>query len=642
MKSGLLIHLLFLVFLVETEAQENPVRLSIESFYEDEGPIISKEYRPENFKGVMPGDPSTYLERGIAQLEAEFYKESLSDFNETILLAPTCATCYYYRGLAYLLMDSLSLAKQDFKTAIYQDVMMIQAYNNLSSIYFQEEKLDSAELTLERGIKFYPAYLPTYFNLGYYKLLEGKENKAIKLFDKCLELDSCHALSAMMKVSIFLTNGKLKEAEPLLDKMGKCNHDFTDFYLLNSIVKFERNKISESITEVNKAIEIEKKYNYYFLRGLFNIENEQYELAINDFTKSYELNSLESKDHGGSYKYREKQLDYQGILEEFSEKRDIFSKEERAFLQSGICYLISEEYDKAVDELRKLKKIDDKNDFYYLLFGLAKEKTYDYRLARSNYDKSLEINNKNAEAYKRRGLLRQRDGEFTEAMNDFNAMYAINPKSSEALKYRGIAKMLNKTYNDALTDFNEYEQKFDKDSDVYYNMGQCQMQMGLMEEAVESFKKILKLNPKDFEVAFQVAQNNYSLGKLNESLEMCDSILNNLDCHVMATNLKGVIQMDSKEYEAALSTFKSGIACSPYYADLHINKGIALIKMGRNEDAVKQMDFTLTFVPDSGLAYLIRAQAKHNIGDKSACKDIDKAISLGISLSEKQRNAVCK
>lgn len=642
MKNGLLIHLLFLVFLANTNAQDNPARLSIESFYEDEGPIISREYRPENFKGVMPGDPSTYLERGIEQLDAKFYKESLTDFNETILLAPTCATCYYYRGLAYLLMDSLSLAKQDFKTAIYHDVMMIQAYNNLSSIYFQEEKLDSAELMLERGINFYPAYLPTYFNLGYYKLLDGKQNKATKLFDKCLELDSCHALSAMMKVSIFMYDGKLKEAETLLDKMGKCNHDFTDFYLMNSVVKYERNKIKEAIAEVNKAIELESKYTYYFLRGLLNVENEQYELAIADFTKSYELNSLESKDHGGSYGYRKKQLDYQGILVEFSKKQNNFSKEEKASLQSGICYLISEEYAKAISELRKLKRIDEKNDFYYLLFGLAKEKTYDYRVAKSNYDKCLEINNKNAEAYKRRGLVLQRDGEFVEAMNDFNAMYAINPESSEALKYRGIAKMLNKKYDNALADFNEYEEKFDKDSDVYYNMGQCQMQIGRIEEAVESFKKILKLNPKDFEVAFQVAQNNYSLGKLNEALEMCDSILNNLHCHVMAANLKGVIQMDLKEYEAALSTFKSGLACSPYYADFHINKGIVLIKMGRHEDAIKQMDFTLTIVPNSGLAYLIRAQAKHNIGDKSACKDIDKAISLGISISEQQRNAVCK
>lgn len=168
------------------------------------------------------------------------------------------------------------------------------------------------------------------------------------------------------------------------------------------------------------------------------------------------------------------------------------------------------------------------------------------------------------------------------------------------------------------------------------------MQSGRLEDAVDSFKKILKLNPMDFEVAFQVAQNNYGLGKLTESLEMCDSILNNLECHVMATNLKGVIQMDLKEFEAALSTFKSGIACSPYYADFHINKGIAFIKMGRHEDAIKQMDFTLTIAPNSGLAYLIRAQAKHNIGDKSACKDIDKAISLGISINEQQRKAVCK
>ena len=352
---------------------------------------------------------------------------------------------------------------------------------------------------------------------------------------------------------------------------------------------------------------------------------------------------MELKDHGGSHRYRKIQLDYQGIINAFNGQKENFNDKDIQYIEKAICLLMLGEYGKAANELKKLTKGDISNDFYYLLIGLAKEKSADFKQAFSNYDKCLALNNKNVEAYKRRGLLHQGNGELDAAMNDFNAMYEIAPQSSEALKYRGISEMLNEKYGLALADFDEYEQRFDNDSDIFFNKGHCLNQLGKLADAVVSFKKALSLNPKDYEVIFEIAQNNYTLGNREESLLMCDSILNSLDCHVMATNLKGVIQMDLKNFEAAIFTFKSGTACSPYYEDFHINKAIALIGLGNNKDALKQIDFTLTIAPNSGLAYLVRAQARHNLGDATAaCQDLKKAVELGMVVSEDQKRAYCK
>lgn len=643
MKSPLLLPIFSLILTTNAlYGQNNAVRLSIESFYSDEGPLTSKEYRPEDFSGVMPGDPSTYLNSGIEKLKAAFYKESLDDFKETVILAPDCSVCYYYRGLNYLLMDSLDLAKKDFKTAIYHDVMMIQAYNDLSGIYYYEGEIDSAELILERGLKFYPAYLPTYFNLGYYKLLQGRFNKAIKLFDKCLEMDSCHEGSILMKASVFLAENKNKDAESLLDKAVDCNHKNTGILLLTSAAKYERDKIDEAIAEIDKALAIEDKYIYYYLRGLLKVEVGQYESAINDFIKAYTFNSLDDEKYEGSPGYKRKQLDFFGLLNDYTAQKSQLNDGDAKLVQKGICLLMAEEYDKAATELKKLTKGNSRNDFFFLLMGIAKEKTYDLAGAIENYNKCLELNNRNVTAHKRRGLLHQRDGDIAAAMVDFNAMYEINPESSEALKYKGIAKMFDKQFAAALADFEEYERKFDSDSDIFYNKGQCQLRLGQLEGAVSSFKKVLNITPDDVEVIFLIAENNYSLGRVEEAIMMCDSVLNNRDCYVQAMNLKGVAQMDVGNAEEALSTFKSGISCSPYHTDFHINKGIAYIKLGKNEEAIKQMDIALGMAPANGLAYLIRAQAKHNLGDKSACKDLDKAISLGITVSEQQREAICR
>lgn len=407
MKKAFLLRLFFLTLSGFLYGQGNPVRLSIESYYSDEGPLNSKDYDPDNLGRVYVDDPNSFLSRGIKKQESKFYKDALPDFNEAIDLVPDCGVCYYYRGLNYFLMDSLALAKQDYFVAIKNDVMLIQAYNDLSNIYFAENKMDSAELILEKGMQFYQAYLPTYFNLGYYKLVQGRRAKAMKLFDKCLEMDSCHLGATVMKVSILLTNDKVKDAEILLDKAGKCDNKMTELHLLNSVVKYERKKTNDAIAEINKAITIKENYLYYFFRGLLNVEIEKFEAALDDFYKSYQLNPLESKDYSGGYTYRKRQLEYQAIMQAYFGKKSNFNEVENAHLGKSICYLVSEEYSKAENELRELKKLNGSSDFFYLLSGLVKEKTYNFDKAKSSYDQCLSINNKNTEAYKRRGLLYQ-------------------------------------------------------------------------------------------------------------------------------------------------------------------------------------------------------------------------------------------
>jgi tetratricopeptide (TPR) repeat protein len=623
-------------------SQKRAVNLSVESFYSDEGPLTSKEYNSKNFRDVFPGDPNGYLTRGVEKMEAGHLSESIKDFNESIGIAADCGVCYYYRGLNYLLVDSMISAKKDFQKAIFHDVMLIEAYNDLSSIYIQEGELDSAELVLEKGVGHYPAYLPTHFNLGYIKLLQGKEKKALGHFDKCLEMDSCNIESNSMKLLIYWWNNKIKDVEKTLDKMGQCDQGFAEVHLWNSVVKFQRGKLNEAIAEINNAIEIDSSYLPFILRAYLFVESERYDLAIQDFSRSYNLNMLENKKHQGGFLFRETQTYFQGLLFDYLGRKEQFDSEDVERIEKSICLLFNEEYGKAEFEIKRLIKKSKENDFFYLLMGMAKERLFDRKDALENYNKCIELNDKNIEAYKRRGLIYQSDGMLQAAMEDYTLMYEINSESSEALKYRGIAKMINNQYRSALADFDEYETKFEGDSDIFFNKGQCQNQLGLYEDAVVSYKKVLAVAPVDVEVIYKIAENSYVLGRREECIKMCDSILNNRKCYVMASNLKGIVQSELSQNEKALASFEYGLSCSPNYVDLLINKSIVLVSLNRSEEALLVVNQALFQAPNNGLAYLIRAQIKHNIGNATACDDLSSAIKLGMSISEAQRASICK
>lgn len=641
MKNIPLLFLFVFIFPFSIIGQERAVQLSISSFYADEKPLTSKEYKDENFDDVHPGDPNGFLSRGVDKLNAGHHFEALKDFNESIEIVPECGPCYYYRGINYLMMDSVAQAKKDYHQSIYHDVLLIESYNDLSGIYIQEKNLDSAEIILKKGMEHYPSYLPSYFNMGYLKLLQGKKNKALKSFDKCLSMDECHMESASMKALVYTWTGKYKEAETELDKVGKCEEVIPEIHLWNAVVKLRRKKINEAVVEMNKALELEDNYLYYYLRGLLNTEREEYSLAVGDIMKSYELNPLESKDHKGSYEYRKTQLDFQGIFRVFSQLKENYKQSEVNLFEKILCSLVSEEYSKAESELNKLIKKDKKNHFAYFLLGFSKDKSYRFKDAFAYYNKSLQLYNGNPEVYKRRGLLHQGDNELDEAMADFTTMYEIDPTSSEALKYRGIAKMLKKQYDLALEDFREYESKFESDTDIFFNKGQCQNQFGEYENAMVSFEQVLAINPVDIEVLYKIAENSYILGNSEKCISMCDSILNNKDCYVMASNLKGVVQMNTLKHESALETFEKGLDCSPNYTDIEVNRSIVLVNLGRNQDALNQINHVIALAPYSGFAYLVRAQIKYNLKIDTACRDLFKAMELGVDVSEEDKKLIC-
>jgi len=591
--KGIVLFFYFILFTNYGIAQEKEVRLAIDSYYSDNEDFTKeKKYNARNFSEVYPYDPNGFLARGIEKFEAGFYAEAKSDFSESIALAPECGVCHYFRGSNFIAMDSLIQAKIDLHKSISFDPLLIESYNELGGIYISENNLDSAKIILQNGIDYYPAFPYTYFNLGLVETLKNKPSRALKQFRKCLELEPCHLGSYSYIISILLYRRNLRKAESTLDEVLLCNPDRSEFYLWKSIVKILKTRNGDALKEITKAIAIDERYFYYFFRGTLNVKTKNYSNAISDFTTAFDLNPLDSENYQGSYSYWLIQKNYQEILTYYSAKKKDYSPLVAEKMDKGIGLLLIENYDKAIQAFNYLIKQKEEDGLIFLLLGIAKDKSWEKKEALDYYTQSIEKDNSIIQTYKQRGLLYQSKGNLKEAIRDFTKMNKLDKKSFDAL-------------------------------------------------GIKYFQKARKERPYDTDLMYKISENYYFLGNLNDSHSLCDSLLIINNCNTRALNLKGIIQRDSTNVEKAIDCFTKTLECSPYYIDGFINRSMMYLNKGDYSKAIYDVNKAIEQDNRNSLAYLVRAQAKYYLNDKTACSDLDKAIELGMQISDEDRKMIC-
>lgn len=109
----------------------------------------------------------------------------------------------------------------------------------------------------------------------------------------------------------------------------------------------------------------------------------------------------------------------------------------------------------------------------------------------------------------------------------------------------------------------------------------------------------------------------------NEALSVRDRAATNVN--------RGILQMYERKYEPALADYEQAIRLRPQMAEAHVNKGIALLRLGsRVEEAVQSLSKGIelnTVKPE--VAYYMRGIAYEILGDaKGAYLDYRQAATL--------------
>jgi adenylate cyclase len=161
----------------------------------------------------------TYFQIAYDEPNGPWYDMSLEMSSKALELEPKLAEGYSARGIVYYDLGQYTKAKNTLETALSFYPNLSDAIGNLATIDFVQGNLFEALQLQTKSSNLGPnSYLP-YQNIGWiYKIL-GKQNEAIRWFDKSLEI-SKNPITYELKAISLIEQGKNSEALKLLENIS--------------------------------------------------------------------------------------------------------------------------------------------------------------------------------------------------------------------------------------------------------------------------------------------------------------------------------------------------------------------------------------------------------------------------------------
>lgn len=611
-----------------------------------EGDLTNYKYNPNNFNKINPDDVAGFLARGVKKIESGFYQEALQDIKESLKLYPEYPAAFYFQGICYERLDSLSKAQKSFEKAIELDPIQAGPYNELGNLYMKKGKFKQAKELYKKTLEKDSKYVLAYYNLGVCNILTQNLAKATKNFEEIIEKDSAFAPAYFQIAQIYLMKENKRKAVQFLDKTIHFQPKFGEAYFMKGLINlFDlKPKLDKVIQEWDKAIKISPKNPIYLtFRGNLHIELKNYEKAIEDFTQAFRLNPIESDNYKGGQHLKSKQIDLQFAVLYFSENIFRMSLELQKHLETGLCLFIGKDYQASLKHYDKAIELNNKNAIAYFLKGLSYEYLNNFDEAFNYYTKAIKFDVNIYDAYKKRGLLNQEDKKYDEALKDFNEMLRIKPKAILGFKYRGIIKMHLNDFKGSIEDFTAYIQKDSTDNDIFFNRAQSYKVLAFFKEALQDYELIASRKPYDLEAIKQSIECAFALKDFQNVIKQCNQYLEDYPKNESILNLKGLAYKELGEYNEALSNFDQILLISPNNKVAFTNKGLVYILNKEYEIAIQNLDKVTQLDYKNELAYYFKGLAKYYLGKhQEACQDMQQAIKLGMDVPKDLLQAICK
>lgn len=171
----------------------------------------------------------------------------------------------------------------------YQTVPI--AYNNRGFIYLHEGKNDLALKDFNKAIELKPDNAKAYNNRGTLYMNENKNDEALKDFDKAIEFMPAHEGFHISRGNALKNKNRIDEAFMEYNKALSLRPGFAEAFYSRGILFMNQGKNSQAIEEYSKAIGSNPNYiEAYLNRGNSFRDNKQFDDALKDYEKAIRLN----------------------------------------------------------------------------------------------------------------------------------------------------------------------------------------------------------------------------------------------------------------------------------------------------------------------------------------------------------------
>ena len=221
---------------------------------------------------------------------------------------------------------------------------------------------------------------------------------------------------------------------------------------------------------------------------------------------------------------------------------------------------------------------------------------------------ALSIDPNYADATHLMGLLSFDGGQYDHALEWLTRAIRQAPKA-EYLKHLGAVLQHVRRHDEALKAFDKAVQFQPDSAELWCCLGGALLPLGRDDDALLSYQHALKLQPDNLDAATKGGVLLHRQERWEEALacfNMCLSVQADL---APILNLRAIAHRGMRNYENYLSDSLRAHALDPADAESCNNAGEALLRLGREEDAVAWFDKALALLPNNPTVLTNKAEA---------------------------------
>jgi tetratricopeptide (TPR) repeat protein len=269
--------------------------------------------------------------------------------------------------------------------------------------------------------------------------------------------------------------------------------------------------------------------NVYFERGYARSIKNEYDKAVEDYTKAIELKSDENKYYTNRAFAWSSFNEYDKAIADYDKAIELNPNLSQTFADRGITWNLKGEYDKAIDDFKIAIDLSPKSNYY-------------------NW----------------RAIAWYNKAKYDDAIGDYNEAIQLDGNNSIAYNNRGLVWLLKKDESKAVADFIKAIELDAKNADAYRNRGSVFYDTGEFEKAIADFVKAREIEP----VTFSYLEAN--IKQATEKIEERNKMVISKAAEVHKTERMDLEQQISNTINAIRAAAKSEVKTVVHYTKLFV------------------------------------------------------------------------
>lgn len=538
---------------------------------------------------LRPNGEELYLERAIAFVEAERYNEALDDFSNTLKINKHNPRVYVERAKLYTALGNLELAKADLEHTIpLTENMELDLIKETEELF--HEIVEPSDPAVQNRIDHLMEGAMASFNKQVYPA-------AIALYSEVLELEPTHSLAIGNRAQAYVRMYDYRNALIDMEQAIELDPTCATLHMSKGYIHLRMGERKKALPVIQKSIKMDPKLaEAYAYRAECIAENDR-DAAFSDL--NFALKML--PDFWEAYQYRGLlHLDDEAWMEaakDFASTLDLNSRAYQAF--EGLEQ-IDEHYRWSISRNPDDPQAHIRRAHFLNLIGRPEE-------ALGHWDKALQLEPKSPILLHGRAMIRRELDQLPYALIDMNKV--IDQVQDQSIYYRDRAIILSELLRpkEALYDLNSAIKLDPSKSEYYLIKGRLLRMKANYEESLSILLMAKKLGRSDEELHKEIALCYLALQDVEKAAEHYRIAVEDSLYPELAFDYASVLMWLGK-YQEAIPYLDYTLQEEPNHWEALMERAEAMGKLFHFEAALEDLELAAEFAPNNAVIWLRRAE----------------------------------